>query len=156
MESRTFGEPVANQRRFVGAVVIHDHVHVEAAGHLRLDQIQEFAELRRAVSLMELGDHLTGFRIERRKQRRRAVPFVVVRPTLDLPRLHRQQGLRPVEGLNLGLLVDAEHRRVRRRIHIESGDISHFVDEERIGRQLECFGPMRLQPERAPDATDPI
>ena len=33
---------------------IHDDVHVEAARHLRIEQIQEFPKLRRAVSLMEL------------------------------------------------------------------------------------------------------
>ena len=53
------------------------------------------------------------------------MPFVIVRPTPDLPRLHRQQRLRPIEGLNLWLLVDVEHRRVRGRIQRESDDISH-------------------------------
>ena len=103
---------------------------------------------------MELGDHLAGLRIERGKQGRRAVPFVVVRPALDLARLHREQRLRAIERLNLRFLVDAEHRRVRGRIQIERHDVSHLVDEERIGRQLERFGAVWLQPEGLPDATD--
>jgi hypothetical protein len=36
-----------------------------------------------------------------------------MRSALNLPRLHRQQGLRPIEGLNLRLLINAEHGGVR-------------------------------------------
>ena len=71
--------------------------------------------------------------------------LVVVRPTLDLSRLHRQQRLRSVERLNLRLLVDAEDRRVRGRIQIQPDDVPHFFDQQRIIRQLERLGPMRLQ-----------
>ena len=79
--------------------------------------------------------------------------FVVVRSSLHLARLHRQQRLRAVERLDLRLLIDAEHGRVRRGIQIEADDISDFLDEERIRRQLEGLAPMRLQPNRAPNAT---
>src|SRR5216684_5993390 len=67
MESWPFGEPVANERGFVGAVVIHDDVHVESARYLRVNQIEKFPKLRRAMSLMKLGDHLAGLRVERRE-----------------------------------------------------------------------------------------
>ena len=154
VEARTFGEPVPNQRRFVGAVVVHDDVHVESTGDLRLNQVEEFAELRRAMALMKLRDHLAGLRVERGEQGRRAVALVVVRPAFDLAGLHRQQRLRAVERLDLRLLIDAEHRRMRRRIQIQADDIADFLDEQRIGRQLERLAPMRLQPERVPNAAD--
>src|SRR6267142_3376817 len=45
----TLGEPVPNERRLVGAVVVHDDVHVEVTRDLRLDQIEELTELARAM-----------------------------------------------------------------------------------------------------------
>ena len=43
---------------------------------------------------------------------------------------------------------------MRRRIQIETDDISDFLDEQRIVRQLKRLAPMGLQPERMPNATD--
>jgi hypothetical protein len=43
-------EPVPDHRRFMGAVVVHDDVHVEPARHSRLDEIEKFAELSRVSS----------------------------------------------------------------------------------------------------------
>jgi hypothetical protein len=37
------------------------------------------------------------------------MPFIVVGPTLDLAGAHGQQGLRPIQGLDLRLLVHAQH-----------------------------------------------
>ena len=120
MEARTFGEPVTDQRGLVGAVVVHDDVHVESAWDLGIDQIQEFPKLRRPVPLMKLRDHFAGLRVERREQRRRAMSLVVVRPALHLSRLHREQWLGAIERLNLRFLIDAEHRRMRGRIQVEA------------------------------------
>ena len=150
VEAWAFGEPVPDQRRFVGAVVIHDDVHVESARHLRLNQIQELSKLRGSMPLMKLCDHVAGLRIEGGKQGRGAVACVVVRPALHLAGLHRQQRLRSVERLDLRLLIDAEHRRMRRGIQIEADDIADFLHQQRIVRQLERLASMRLQPERAP------
>ena len=86
---------------------------------------------------MKLTDHLAGLRVERGKQRRRAVPLVVMRPPLDLTRSHRQQRLRAVERLNLRLFVHAQDHGVVRRVHIQPDDVPHFVDQQRIVRQLE-------------------
>ena len=91
VESWTLRKPVANEWRFMGAVVVHDDVDVEGARHLCVDQIEELAKLRRAVPLMKLRDHFTRLRVERGEQRR-AVPCVVVRPPFHLTGRHRQQG----------------------------------------------------------------
>jgi hypothetical protein len=40
---------------------------------------------------------------------------------------------------------------MRRRLHVETDDVPHFLDQQRIGRQLERLGPMRLQTKGAPD-----
>src|SRR5438093_10358163 len=65
----TLGKPVPNERRLVGTVVVHDDVHVEVTGDLRLDQIEELTELDRAMPLMKLGNDLTRLRVERGEQR---------------------------------------------------------------------------------------
>ena len=46
VEPRPLREPITNQRGFVGAVVVHDDVHVQGPRDLGLDQIEEFTELR--------------------------------------------------------------------------------------------------------------
>ena len=67
MKARAFGEPVSDHRRFVGAVVIHDDVHVESTWDVRLDVVKELSELRGSMALMKLRDHFAGLRIERGK-----------------------------------------------------------------------------------------
>src|SRR5712692_7862766 len=52
MEPWALGEPLPDDRRFVGAVVVHDEVDVERCGHLRLDHVKELAELHRAMAAM--------------------------------------------------------------------------------------------------------
>jgi hypothetical protein len=154
VKSGAFGEPVADERRLVGAVVVHDDVHVQGLRNLGVDQIEKFPELDRAVTLVKLRDHLTGFGVERREQRRRAVPVVVMRAPLHLAGPHRQQRLCAIERLDLRFLVDAEDRRMFRRIQIQPHDVPHFLHEQRILGQCEGFAPMRLQAERPPDPID--
>jgi hypothetical protein len=138
----------------VGAVVVHDDVHVESLRDTRVDQVEELAKLRRSVPLMKLGDHVARLRVKRGEQGRGAVPFIVMRPAFHLSGLQGQQRLGAIECLDLRFLVDAEHRRMRRRVQIQADDVADFLDEERVVRQLERLTPMRLQPTRVPNATD--
>jgi hypothetical protein len=154
MKARAFGEPVSDQRRFVRAVIVHDDVHVESTRDARVDQIEKLAKLRGSMALMKLSDHVARLGVERGEQGRRAVPVVVMRPALDLSRLHRQERLRAIEGLNLRLLIDTEHRRVRRGIQVQADNIPDLFDEQRISGQFEGLAPMRLQPKRVPHAAD--
>jgi len=103
---------------------------------------------------MRFANHLPTFRIERGKQRRGAVTFVVMCPAFDLPRPHRQNGLRAVERLDLRLLIDAEHDSAGGRIEIQPHDVAHLLDQQRVGRELEGLRAVRLQAERAPHARD--
>ena len=73
VETRAFGEPVLDERRFMGAVVIHDDVHVEAVWDLRLNEVEKLSELCGSMPLMTLCDHLAGRRVERREQGRGAM-----------------------------------------------------------------------------------
>jgi hypothetical protein len=53
--------------------------------------------------------------------------------------LYRQSRLRAVKGLDLALLVDRKHQRLRRRVEIEADDVFVFdlLDEIGVARQLE-------------------
>jgi hypothetical protein len=62
---------------------------------------------------------------------------------------HRQNWLSSLERLALTLLVDAQNKRAFRRIQVQTDEIAQLLDEQRIGRELEGFGAMRLQPKEA-------
>jgi hypothetical protein len=78
MPSRPFGNPVADQRRLVGGVIVHDEMDVEFARHRGLDLIQELAELDGAMATVALADNLAGGDVEGSEQRGRAMANVVV------------------------------------------------------------------------------
>lgn len=50
MPARALEEPVSDQRRFVGGIVVHDDVNVEIERDLGLDPIKECAEFAGAVT----------------------------------------------------------------------------------------------------------
>ncbi len=81
-----------------------------------------------------------------------AVALIVVGHRPAAPRLQRQTRLGAVERLDLRLLIDAEHHRVRRRVNVKPDDVAQLGDEFRIARQFELPHPMRLEPMGAPDA----
>src|SRR5215467_8594721 len=57
--------------------------------------------------------------------------------TLDVTEAHWQDRLSAVQGLNLALLVNAEHQRMIGRVEIEAGNVSYLFHEERIVGELE-------------------
>jgi hypothetical protein len=66
------------------------------------------------------------------EERGRPMPRVVVGPALDLPRPHRQHGLRAIERLDLGFFVDAQHQRFVRRIEIEPDELGERSGLKRL------------------------
>jgi hypothetical protein len=50
VDARPLREPVANQRRLVPPIVVHDQMHVEVLRHDGIDSCRETAELRSASS----------------------------------------------------------------------------------------------------------
>ena len=54
--------------------------------------------------------------------------------------------------LDLRLFIDAQHQSAVGRVEIEPNDVAHFVDKQRVGRQLEGFDPVRLQSKGPSDA----
>jgi len=86
-----------------------------------------------------------GVRGEKREfssQRRR---FKLTSP-LDLPRSHRQQGLRAIERLYLAFLIDTQHNSAFGWRQVKPDDIANFLDERRICRELESLDAVRCRP----------
>jgi len=154
VEAWVCDEPVLDRRGLVGRVVIEHEVHRELVGHLVVDALEKLLELDRPVSAVRRGDHSTRGDVERREETGRAGPHVVVTSTLGHTRQQCEDRLGPVQGLNLGLLINAEHHGALGRIEVEANDVAHLVDEERVLGQLEGLDPVRLESEGAPDATD--
>src|ERR1700722_3304324 len=67
--------------------------------------------------------------------------------TLDVAEAHRQDRLRTIQGLNLALLIHAEHQRMIGRVEIKSGNVSYLFDEERIVGELKSARAMGLNRE---------
>ena len=109
-----------------------------------------------SMSRQASAQNRPGGHVECGEQRRGAMTLVVVRVAFDLARAHRQKRLGSLQRLNLRLLVDAQHHGMGGRTEIEPHDVADLFDEQRVGRELERFGSVRLQPERAPDSADRV
>ena len=121
------------------------------AGEFLVESAQKLEELLMPVPLIALANHLPMQRIQSGKQRRRAVTLVVVGHCPATALLDREAGLRPIERLNLALLVHAQNERLLRRIQIQSDHVGHFFQELGVAREFECLDPMGFQIMGLPD-----
>lgn len=154
MKAGALQQPAADEGGLVCAIVVEDQVHVQLGWNRRLNRIEKLTKFAAALPLVQLPDHLPRPHIQGSKQRGGPVASIVVRAPLNLPRAHRQQRPRPVQCLNLCVLIHAQHQRFVWRIQVQANDITDLLDKERILGKLERFGPMRLQAERSPDPAD--
>ena len=129
LEARVTQQPALDQRCLVGAVIIEHHVDVEVGRHFLVDAVQETSELDLAVPTLGLADDPAGDDVEGREQRRGSVPPVVVGAPLGSAGSHREDGLGSVEGLDLALLVGAEHKGPLWRVQIQPDDVPHSLDQ---------------------------
>src|ERR1700712_959597 len=104
MITRLLLQPPADQRCFVGPVIIEHQMNVEIGWNRTVYLLQEVQELHRTVAPVTLAEHISSGDIERSKQARDAVPLVIMGASLLLPGPHGQDRLSPAECLNLRLL----------------------------------------------------
>jgi hypothetical protein len=79
------------------------------------------------------------------EQRGRPVAFAVVGHRAAATGFRWQTELRAIKRLDLRLLVDTEHDRMRWRIDIEADDIPQLWHQLGVTRQFELVHPVRLQ-----------
>src|SRR5439155_23693855 len=105
MVARMLGEPLLHLRVRVGAVVVEDQMDLAPARRRVADALEELQELAVPVARQTAPDHGAVEDVERGEQRGSAVPLVGVRLPCRNAGSQRQYRLRPIQGLNLALLV---------------------------------------------------
>lgn len=84
------------------------------------------------VARPALGEHFAGGYIERGDQRGGAMADVVVGDVLHVSQVDGQHPLRPVQSLDLRLLVDADHHRLFWWVQVETDDVADLLNKERV------------------------
>jgi len=95
-----------------GGIVVDDEMDAELLRNGLLDMAKEREKLLVAMPVLALSDHATGGDIQRSKEGRRSMADVVVRDPFDIAQTEWQQGLGPIQRLDLALLIDAQDDRV--------------------------------------------
>ena len=137
-----FGEPVADRLGLVGPVVVHDDVDVEISRDVRLDEVEEFAELSGPMARETFADDLSRGDVEGREERGRAVALVVVAAPLRLPGAHGKRGWERSKAW-IWLFSSTQRTRARSGGAKYRPTVADLLHEEGIG-QLE--GQLRLKP----------
>ena len=152
LEAGMLLQPGLHLGRLVGRVVVKNQMDVAGFLHGPVDAAQKAQELPGAVAWHAFPDDQARLDVQRGEECGGAVALVVVGHGGGAPLLEGQTRLGPIERLDLGLLIDAEHDRTVRRIEIEADDLGDLLLEHRVVRDLEPFHDMRLQPGIGPYA----
>ena len=150
MEAWMLGEPGLHRGRLVRPVVV-DHQMQGEVLRRRIPSINLRKAMNSRARCRGLQSPMTRpvLHVEGGIERRRAVALVVVRHRRRAALLQRQAGLRAVEGLDLALLIDTQHQRAIRRVHVEPHDIRHLLLEMRVVGDLELLYRCGLRPASA-------
>jgi len=113
-------QPRFDPRMLVGAVVVGDQMDRKPERHIALEVIKKGAKFLVPMARLALGDDRTVEHVERREQRGRAMPIVVVGHAVDVAQPHRQHRLSTLQSLNLALLIHAPHQCLVRGIEVKA------------------------------------
>src|ERR1035437_6216079 len=105
MKPRSFRQPVADQLRLVGAVVVQDQMDIQVRRNVFFNGIEEVTKLDRAMASLCLSDQLARLGVERGKETGGAVTRIIVSAAFNLPWPHGQQRRGSIQRLYLRLLV---------------------------------------------------
>ena len=150
--SGSFRQPSLYLGVLVCRVIVDDQVHLEFFRDVIIYVVEKLEELLVAVPALALRHNLAGGDVQGGKQRRGAVPEVIVGYPFHVSQPHGQKRLGTFQRLRLALLVDTKHDRRIRRVQIQSDNVVHFLGEEGIGGQLEVLLPVGRNAQGGPDA----
>jgi len=125
---------------------------VLSAGTSRATVLRKRINSRCRGALHAAADDLAFEDVQGGEQGGGAVALVIVGHGGATSFLHRQTGLGAIEGLDLALLVEAEHHSVGGWIDIEADHLFELLGEFGIVGELERAHPVGLQPVPLPDA----
>ncbi len=109
MKARVPVKPRFDRGGFMGAIVVHHQMHIQCRGNIGLYGTQEFEKFAAAMTPVHFADYLTGSNVECSNQSGGAMAHVVVGAPFGDPWGEWQIRLGAIEGLNLALLVCAQH-----------------------------------------------
>ena len=126
VHARVAGQPPPHVRTPVGTQVIQDQMQRLVGRRGALEATQELDELLTPVAPAAFANHHPVQHAQRRIQRGRAVPHVVMGLAFGNARAQRQHGAGAVQRLNPTLLIDAKHHGFGGRIHIQAHHVAQF------------------------------
>ena len=115
-DSRMLLEELADRLRFMRGEIVEDDVNLLPRRAQGYDLLQKGDELTAGMAGSGFAVDATGGGIQCRIQRERAMPVVFEAVTFSASGRERQDGIETIQGLNGGLLIDAEHGRVLGRV----------------------------------------
>ncbi len=110
----------------------------QSRGRLPVNFPQELQEFLMPVTGHAFPDHGSVQQVQSGEQGCGAVPLVVVRHRAAAPFLQRQARLGAIQGLDLTLLIKAQHQGLVRRVQLQAHHIGQFLDEAFVAE--DCRG----------------
>jgi len=153
VDAGVLDQPGTHVGVLVRRVVVADHVQLDPGVGLG-DLLEEGEELDVGVLLEAPVGHQPGRDLERREEGRGAVALVVVGLLLRDPRPQGKDRRGPVQGLDLGLLVDADDDGLRGWVEVQPDDVADLGLELGVRAELERLGLPWLQTPPTPDPRD--
>ena len=132
LHARMLLQEVANELGFVGREVVEDDMNLLPGRAQRYHFFEEGNEVAAGVAGRGSSVHAAGLGVQRGIQRKRSMPVVLEAVTLGSSRRKRQNGIEPIQGLDGGFLIDAEHGGMLRRPQIQADNVGRFAFELRI------------------------
>src|ERR1700676_4981909 len=149
MEARAAREPSLHFGMLVRAIVVNDQMHIEPRRHAGIEMAQKAQALLMAMAWFALGEHPPVGDVEGGKQCGSSVAVIIMRDAFDIAKSKGQYRLGALKGLDLALLIDAQHQGLVRRIEVQTDDVTHLLDKEGVGGELEAFASVRLHSEES-------
>jgi hypothetical protein len=125
-------QEVANELGLVGGEIVEDDMNLLPRQAQRHHFFQEGNEVVAGMAGGGSSVHAAGLGVQRGIQRKCSMPVVLGAVTLRSPRRKLQNGIEPIQGLDGGFLIDAEHGGMLRRPQIQADNVGRFAFELRI------------------------
>lgn len=132
LEARMFFQPGLDRSGFVGRTVVQNHMEIQLARRVAINLSEKTQEPLGPVPLGDPAHYFPRHDVERGVQACRAMALVIKGSPLNLPGPKLQHWLSTIQRLDLGFLVNREHRGVVRRAQIEPDYINDLFGEVRI------------------------
>jgi len=137
METGMSFQPGFYSGMLMRAIIINDQMQLPFRRGLGIDLFQKTDELLMTMPRHTITDDFAIQQIQGGEKRRCAIAFIVMcLPGWDSG-TQGEQRLRPVECLNLTLLVNTQDKRMFRRIKIQPNNILKFLQKMLIPAQFE-------------------